>query len=479
MIHLLASIVINAPKTFVENEPYLFSLEIDGENAFLPNIDAIDGFMVEKAGQSRSISNINGVISSKITQQYRLYPTKDIIIPSFTIELDGKKYTTDPITVTKQKIKKTQSNFFSFNLTSSKNSLYVGESATVTLQFKYRKDVNIVQLNLNPPSFENFWSKALDESKKYEENDFIVQELRYLIFPQKSGQLRIEPIAIDMVVLDSNSNGYSFFGSSTKNMKVYSNELLLDVQPLPQNVSLMGQFEIKTSLDKTVINEGENINYKVEISGKGNIDDVQDITLNLPNTTVYANKPEIKSVVKNNQYEGSYKKTFSLLPTNDITIPSIEIAYFDNKSKTIKTIKSKSYQVLVKKTLQHPSVKLEKLEKPKTKEMVPTRKVVQQSTFEERLIYFLMGIVVTLLSIGLYFYVINKKAKKDFKTLPLIKSVSQCKSSQDLIKILLPYIDSNETIKQFVFDLEKSEPSALRQLKKRAKNLIKEYDIKA
>ena len=210
VLHLLANVYVNAPKSFVENEPYLFSIQINAEVADFPNIEKIDGFIVEKSGTSRSMSNMNGVISSKVTRRYRLYPNKDITIPSFKIEIDGKMYSTNAINVSKENLKKTQSSYFELTITPSKKELFVGESATIKLKFKYRKDVKVIDSGLNTPKFENFWSKLLDNSKKYEEKNFIVQELTYLIFPQKSGQLRVEPLSIDLSVLDLNTNIYTF-----------------------------------------------------------------------------------------------------------------------------------------------------------------------------------------------------------------------------------------------------------------------------
>ena len=109
----------------------------------------------------------------------------------------------------------------------------------------------------------------------------------FFLFAQKTGKLIIEPINIDVSVLDLSNNSYSFFYKSTKNIRIYSNKLIFDVKPLPQNITLIGDFKITSSLDKTSVKQGESLNYKIEVTGRGNIDDVEDIKLNIDNATIY------------------------------------------------------------------------------------------------------------------------------------------------------------------------------------------------
>lgn len=477
-LKLFANVELTAPKTFTENEAYFFTIQASGEDIVFPNIDKIDGFLVEQARNSRSISNINGTITSKLIRQYRLYPTKNITLPSFDIMIDGKTFSTHVVHVTKNKLKQTNSSYFNFTLTALKKELYVGESTQIQLKFKYRKDVKVLQMGLNPPAFKDFWFKRLNKDKKYEEGNFIVQELTYLLFAQKSGTLRIEPLGIDLSVLDVNTNIYSFLGNNAKNMRVYSNDLLFDVKALPNNVNLIGDFNVSTSLDKTSVNEGETLNYKVNIQGRGNIDDLQDIQLNIADTTIYENKPIIKTEVKDGVYQGKYSKSFSLLPSSDITIPAIQIEYFDPKTQKIKTVQSKEYTVKVKRQAKKEFT-LEKAEEVKEVESKVQEKnnVQSKSSWSEKIMFFLIGVLCTVLMLGLYFYVINTRRNKNAQEQPLVKLISRSKSSEELIHLLLCYIDNDE-IKRLIFDLEKSDKSSFKADRNRAKELTKKYNLK-
>lgn len=472
---LFAAVIINAPKSFIKNDPYIFSIEVSGEDIHFPKIDKIDSFVVEKARQSQSISNINGNITKKLINQYRLYPTKDFEIPSLEVSVDGKIESTKIIKVKQQEIKQTQSDYFSFSLKSSKQELYVGEQVVLTLQFKHRQDVKIVDYSLAPPQFNNFWSKQIEKNRQYKEGDFLVQELDFLLFAQKSGELIIDPTSIDLAILDINVNAYSFFNNSTKNIRVYSNNLKLKVKPLPQAVNLIGNFQIKAHVDKTQISQGEGVNFKIEVNGIGNIDDIQDIKLDIPQSTIYDNKPDIRTSIKDSQYQGSYKKSFSILPTKNITIPSISIRYFEQQTQRIKTIKTASYNITVKEQKQIPSKTM--LEKSIQTQPIVQTKVIN-SSLKENVTFFLLGVLLTILSIGLYFYVINKLRNKKKTEHPLEKRISKSKSKEELLRVLLPYIHEDEIIKEAIFRLEELESKELSSFKKELKLIIKKQNKK-
>ncbi len=480
-ITVYGNVYLQAPKNFVKGEPVYFSIQAHGDNIEFPKIEKIDKYIVEGIGTSRSISNINGHITSKLTKRYRFFPTKKVMIPSFKVLINGKSYKTKSQLLTKQDISQTKSVYFELNLQTAKKELYVGEETQLTLQFKHRKDVQLVDLDLTLPSFENFWSKQLDKSKKYEEGDFIVQELEFLIFPQKSGKIKIEPIKIDVATLDVNSNSYSFFNRSTKNIRVFSNEIIFDVKALPQNVSLIGEFEFHTTIDKKELKEGESLSFKIELNGYGNIDDVEDIKLNINNSVVYENKPEIKTAVENGRYKGSYKKSFSILPSSNITIPSIKIDYFNKRTQQVETLSSKAHVINVIKKVNQPPIKLQKkIERKVEQKPIVTQptKVQVKSSWQDRVLFYFLGVISVLLMIGLYYYGINRSYKTRSEDLPLIKRVKQTKQQGELLKILLPYINSDTSLDELIFELEKSSIDSFKSIKKSIIEHLKKIKIK-
>ncbi|NVJ52316.1 MAG: BatD family protein [Campylobacteraceae bacterium] len=473
-LDLFSSVKLNSSNTFVKGEPFIFEFEIAGSSIKFPKIEKIDSYVVQSLGTSRSLQIINGNYSEKISQKFQILPQEDFTIPSFTFEINGTKVQSPSRKITQRKVNKTVSNNFDLELKASKQKAYVGEDILLKLAFKYKKSLQITNLGFEPPHFENFWYKKIEnKNRRYEDNGSIVQELEYLLFPQKEGKLKINPVSIIVQLVNQNSNYGNFsFLSVPSEKRVYSNSLDFDIKPLPKNTNLIGDFDINASIDKDEIKEGESVSLKLNIKGTGNFDDLEDYKLNIQNATIYDNKPQIKTSYSKNGYEGSYEKTFSIVPSSSITIPSFKLKYFDKKQNKIIEKTTKEFKLKVN-SLKKDKVtpKLEKAIQSKE-----TTKVIEKSTtIKEKLLYFSLGSLFTILIFGLYNYVkIYKQKTKEDK--PLIKRIKSAKTKEEILKLLLPYLKYDSKLDELIFKCEKTED--FKETKKDIISLVKQLDIK-
>lgn len=474
-VNLFANVQISIPNSVVKGEPLVFSISVYGNSLKFPNLSLIDGNSVQEISSTSSTNIINGKITKQIKKLYSLYPTSNVKFPSLTFEVDSQKFYTKEKEVVLLNPEKTKSNIFDLEIISEKNEVYVGESFILKLVFKYKKYSQIVDLSFEQPNFQNFWFKQLNETKKYEENDYVVQELNFLLFPLKKGLLEISPLKIQAQVIDASKDSYSLFSRASSNVNIYSNSLSIKSKKLPDGVDLVGNFNIRATVDKKDIKKGESISYRVEIDGVGNIDDVKDIKLNIPDATVYENKPEIKSSFKNNSYGGTYIKVFSIIPNKSITIPSVKLKYFNKEDSEVIVKNSENYTIKVKDI--QVSSSYTKLEKAvKNDESKQVIKVVEKSSLKNNILYFSLGIIVTLLILGLYWYVINSKKQKVLDDISLVKKVKSSKTKDELLKTLAVYININQKLDELIFKLEKSED--IKDIKKEIISLLKHIDIK-
>ncbi len=477
-IVLFAQVSLNAPKSFFEGDSVEFSLSVSGKDIKLPNIKDIDGFVVQSLGTSTQTNIINGVRSDKVIKKYAFRPTKETMIPSFEISVDGKIEKTHPQKILMQKVKKTISDDYDLTIRVDKKEVYVGESIHLTLLFKYKKDLNLVGLEFEKPKFESFWVKELKANEKLPvESGYTYQKLEYILFPQKSGKLYIGPMRIDAVTTQ-NSYGNSFFVTApTNRTKIYSNKIEFDVKPLPNDIKLIGDFSIDASIDKDNVKEGEAISYKLTIKGRGNVDDIDEAKLTIPDATIYENPSEKKYDIQDNIYGGIYTKAFSIVPTKSFTIPEVKLQYFDKESKTIKTIKTKSFKIEV----EHQEKKTTKLEvaddTKQLKNEKPTTQVIQVSS-KEKILYFILGLVFGVVLMIIIFIAMQKKGKKKEDT-PLIKIVKQSKTSTELLKNLVAFIKIDKDLDKIIFDLESNVDSQdLKNIKKEIITILNALDKK-
>lgn len=473
-ISLFANVILKSPDIFIKGEPFIFEYEAVGSSIEFPEIKSIDGYLVESIGSSRSLQIINGNYDEKIAKRFKLLPQNDFTIPSFIFKIDGKELKSQEKKISAKTITKTTSDNFDLTLKASKNELYTGEELLVKLIFKYKKDLQITNLGFEKPHFNNFWYKRLDNSsKRYEENNYIVQELDFLLFPQKSGELTISSLRVDVQMIDSNSSGnFGFFTMAPKVVKVYSNELKFNVKDLPELVNYIGDFEIDASVDKIKIKQGESISYRLNIKGVGNFDDIQDIKLNIANATIYDNKPEINTKYTINGYEGVYSKVYSIVPGTSLEIPSISFKYFSKKDKKIVEKKTKSFKIEV----EEKSINKVILEKPTIEKSVHEKVIIKkEKSSSDRIIFFILGVITTLLIIGLYTYARLQKDKKSKNETPLIKLVKKSKDKSELMKVLVPFIKKDKDLDNLIFECQSSKD--FKVLKKETLELLKDLKI--
>ncbi len=476
-LFIMAQVNILVPKTFVIGEGVTFNISVSGDDVEFPNILDIEGFVVQKAGTSSQTTIINSRRKQKITKSYIFYPTSNITIPSFKVKIDGKIEETKAQNIFVKKVSKTKSNMFDLIIEVDKTDVYVGEELVLTMTFKYKKDLTIYDLKFTQPSFDNFWSKPLQGDKQVQDNLYIVQKLKFLLFAQKAGTLDINRLNIDVVVPDLNARN-TFFGQATKSKKIYSNNLKINVKPLPQNINLIGDFTIKTKIDKNTVNFGEAVSFQLEIEGRGNIDDLEEYKLNIPNATIYDNPSEKNFNIKNNQYGGIYKKSYSIVADSDFTIPVITLKYFDKQQQKIKTVKSQQYKIKVngvkveKQKLNVQDIKVGELnQKVETKTVT---KVIETSD-NEKIIYYILGFISALIIFIIYIILNNRKRKQE--DIPLFKSIKKCATQNELLKKLSPYINIEENLDKIIYELDSSNKVDLKQIKKQILIIIKELKL--
>lgn len=469
---LFANVNLSMNDKGTKGERFNFTIELIGENIdYFPDFSNIDGNIVQEISTNISTSFTNGKIVKAIKKIYSFEPTKSFLFPSLNFVIDGIEYKTSEKNIIIENPSKTISSIFDLSINSEKNEFYVNENFILKVVFKYKKNMQIVDLSLDKPNFKDFWYKQIEESKSYEEGEYNVIELGFLLTPLNKDIKKIEPLSLNVQILDDSHK--SFF-SSTKVLKIYSNELNLNIKELPNNIILVGDFKIESSVDKQKVKVGEAVSYKLKIKGNGNIDDIPDIKLPLTDITIYENKPIIKTKISENEYVGEYEKTFLLISDRSFEIPALQLEYFDKNRKEVIKKNTNSFYIEIlsndtKETLLQKEIKIEKQNEDLTKQ------VVEISILKQRVLFFILGVVFCLLIISLYFYVINSKQKKECKNSPLTKRVSSSKSKEELIKILAIYLKVDSKLDELILKLEKDED--FKSLKKEILKVLKNLKL--
>lgn len=459
-ISLFATVSATVSQTeVVRGDEVTLNLSASGDDIKFPPINDIAGYSIESSGQSQSITIINGQTTKTLTRSYTFTPLKSITIPSYDIEVDGKVEKTKPINikVVSQSSSNGLSPSFSLRIISNKSEAYVGEPITLKIIFKQKRDERIEGIQFAPPSFPGFWAKTDGKDRKEVVGNYIIHNLTYILIPQQPGKYKIPAVKVSIAKMVHTQDAFSFMLQSLRWKNIYSNELEINVKPLPASVSVYGHFRISAKVDKTVVNANEPVNLTLTLSGSGNIDDINDFDLKIPSATVYSNKAKRSSYLESGEYKGKMVQKFAIISDKSYTIPPIKFKYFDKNDKRVKTIETKPIKIEVKGSsavATTPHTIVEKNTPPATTATKREVKVVyKEKSPMQKWIYFAAGLLLGIL-LSLLGKILRYK-KPTNENSPLSYKIKHAKDDKELLKILLP-LSHNSQIKEIVDKLEEN-----------------------
>ncbi len=437
----------------VRGDTVTLNLSTDANTVKFPMISNIDGYAVQSTGESQSISIINGTTNRTLTKSYVFVPLKSITIPSYKVMVDGKTIKTKPIKIKViAQANQAQNQNFMVKMISSKNKVYVGEPITLKIIFKQKRDVAVEGIQFVPPKFSGFWVKSTAKDHKEMEGNYIVHNITYVLIPQQAGKLKITPVKVSIAKTVYTQDPFAFMMQEVRWKNIYSNELDIDVKPLPQGVSVYGHFNMTGTVDKKVVKANEPVNFTLNITGSGDIDDIGNFKLQIPGTTIYANPAKRSTYLEGHEYKGKFTQKFAIIADKSYTIPSLKFSYFDKNSKTVKTITTKAILIKVKgaTTVKHSNIIQNK---PLAKTLIKTKIIYKEKNSFTKWVYLCIGFFT-----GFLIAIFPKLMKKDKteNSHPISYKIKHSKNDKELLKILLPFAIKNIKIKEIVEKLEEN-----------------------
>lgn len=353
-----------------------FSMNEDGDDFSPPSFE---GFrIIGGPNQSVSYSWMNGKKSYNKTYSYFLLPTQRgvVTIKQASIQIAGQIYKTVPlkITVTAAVDESKDPNNPAYTAGEnlhlvaevSKTNPYINEPITIVYKMYFSNNIGIRNWkDIDTPKYNDFWSQNIEiknlvaEQGQYNgENYRFVVLKRTVLYPQKSGRLTIEPLALDVAV-EVPSNRRDVFGGMmlvNANKTISSGTKIINVKALPEAgkpegfSGAVGQFEFKTTATKTELKHGESLDLTVAVSGKGNLK-----LFSLPKpvvpSTLEMYDPEHNEKVNTSLagIQGSVTDKYTIVPQfkGNYPIKAMSFSYFDLKTNSYKTITSPEIMVKV------------------------------------------------------------------------------------------------------------------------------------
>jgi len=468
---LFASVTATVDNPAVtRGDPVTLTLTASGEDVRFPALNAIAGYPVQSRGTSRNISIINGKTSRTLEQRLVFTPTDDVTIPVIDVTVDGKVEHTAPLhvkVIAPQAASKSAPIQMLLHL--SKTHTYVGEPVELDLVFKYLPGTKIDDIRISEPKLEHFWIKRVnDQAERAADNEgYITQTYRYLLFAQQSGDLEIPAIFAQIGTKATSQRGGMmgdpffndpFFGAARMQYrKVYSEPATLHVTALPEGLEVYGRFTMHADVDKTTVDANKPVNLHIHIEGSGNVEDIPKFDPRFDHAVVYANDPEIKNSLKDGQYYGTFDQTIAIIPDRDMTITPQAFRFFDAKTRQPSSLRTPPFFIKVNGAAPAAAAQAPVVESavnaPVAAAPVPA---VGPRGFSllEALGIFAAGFAAGLLSLWLLLLRGRGRPAKRSVLPPMVKQLRATKTDQSLFELLLPLKGSAPLIDETLILLE-------------------------
>lgn len=385
----------SAPAQVIMGNPFQLTYSVNqrAKDLRAPEFVDFDYIAGPYTSQSSSTSFVNGKRTSSftLTYTYTLIPNKEgtFTLPPATIKVDGEQYTSNGVRITVlppdqpsnvstasqqsnanasiQPREATNANAENIFMRTLVSKTKVHEQEVILLTYKlYFAGVDVAQFTNNTrlPEFKGFLKQELEigeiqtELEHYNGRNYQTAVIyRTLLFPQRSGDIVIDPAQFEAVLRVQNraqvrSIFDDFFNSYTTVAKpLVAPSVTIHVSELPAGKPAgfsggVGQFAINSRISNTDLQANEAVTLTLTIQGTGNMKLLKTPAVDWPEGfEVY--DPKVTNNFKNSLSGVSGTKTIEYLAIpragGTYTIPAVQFAYYDTQADTYKTLSTPEY----------------------------------------------------------------------------------------------------------------------------------------
>ena len=321
------------------------------------------GFHVIGEEKTQQVQYINGkgLVQDGIIILFQAEREGKFRIGTAKITINGKTYATKPIdvdvvranSVAAQSTAVNQTAFLQANISNA--NPYVNEQVNLTVKM-FAKDLSLLnrKRNFKQGKLEGLSPKMVTsrpETIKQEmvsgKQYFSEEVAKYVLFPEKEGQITIDPFSLDILVS-------GIYGTEAYELR--SNPVTINAKPIPEEgrpksfTGAVGDFKLKTDINKNDVKANESANLKVEISGTGNFNKLIFPEIKTPNKIeAYTPKKHNNFKTYDDGMQGSITSEVVMVPEKEgsYTISPVEFSYFDPKKEKFITLKTDEVQLSV------------------------------------------------------------------------------------------------------------------------------------
>ena len=388
---------VSAPGVVTVGEQFrlIYTLNSKGDKFNAPEFDNFYVIVGPSTSYNQSTQIINGKVTRNVsyTYTYILQSTREgkFTIPPATVVVNKKQYSTNSLQIevikgktqsqTRTPATQSQNDQGLANIGNedlfvrvliSNSDVYQGAHLVATIKIYSRVNLSGFE-KVDLPDFNGFYMQEIEiPPLRSLERENINGQIygtgvikKYLLFPQYSGNIVIEPVEIECLVQQTvRRTPQSFFDdffsfNSVQNTKKFisSPEVSINVKPLPAGApssfsGTVGSVNMIAGLDKSSVKENDAVTLKITLKGTGNLKLAEAPVVDFP-PDFETYDPKVTTNLKADLSGSVGSKTFEYLViprhAGKYRIAPVKYSFFDTGSRKYKYLSSEEFLINVSK----------------------------------------------------------------------------------------------------------------------------------
>ena len=371
---------------------FVLNVEVSGtqqtdSEPVLPDMEEFGQFL--GSGKSTSVQIVNGRTSVALTYQYRFQAIAEGVfeIGAVKVTAEGRTYETDPISLVVSDMPAPRGGIADsgddpadeispedlfIETEVSRTQVFANEPVVVEYRIFTRVTVESYSISMLPQAT-GFWTEQLEQSEAprvervvRDGSEYLTATVRHVaLFPTGSGERTLEPLGIEAQARLPDRRRRSPFGNILGASGVFdrrvpvavaSRPVTIEVLPLPAEgrpgsfTGHVGELDISISVDRSSVAANEALTFRVDLTGTGNLRALSAPEISFPDEfEVFPPETSESIAPGGGSIRGSRSYEYVLIPRapGSVTIPPVEVSYFDARSRAYGTARSQPVAITV------------------------------------------------------------------------------------------------------------------------------------
>lgn len=370
---------------------FVLNVEVSGtqqtdSEPVLPDMEEFAQYLGSSTSTSMRI--VNGRTSVALTYQFRFQAIRDGVfeIGAVKVTAGGETYETDPVSLVVSDTPAPRGGIADagepaggispedlfIETEVSRITAFENEPVVVAYRLFTRVPVDGYTIT-NLPQTTGFWTEELEQSEAPQVENVVRDGTEYAtavirrvaLFPTGSGERTLEPLGIEAQVRVPDRRRESIFGDFFGGSGLFdrrvpvaaaSRPVTIEVRPPPAQgqpgsfTGHVGELDITASVDRAAVAANEAFTFRLDVTGTGNLRALTPPEITFPDEfEVFPPETTDRIEPGGGSIRGTRGYEYVLIPRapGAVTIPAVEMAYFDARSGAYGTTRTQPVEITV------------------------------------------------------------------------------------------------------------------------------------